>query len=263
MKTGALIFAYNNTAVNYVNMAAWSAQRIQKWLDIPVTLVTDQPVGHAVFDQVLLSDRVDGNTRHYRDFDDHHAWYNMDCCDALSLSPYERTLVIDADYVVNSDALRIWLHHGPHFVSHRHAFDVVKQQRFNQHFGAHDMPQWWATVMIFDRSRATDMIFRSMKMIRDNWSHYVDIYKIHRNTFRNDYALSVALALTSGHSLVSQDLPWDLFSIMPEHDIKMLDDHAWQVGFSDQGKSRYIVLRDVDFHAMGKRQLGDIIANQG
>ena len=36
MTTGALIFAYNNDKINYVKMAAWTANNIKRHLKIPV-----------------------------------------------------------------------------------------------------------------------------------------------------------------------------------------------------------------------------------
>jgi hypothetical protein len=260
MTRGAVIFAYNNDAVDYVAMAAWSAQRVQQWLDLPVTLITDSEVDHAVFDQVIRTDRVAGNSRYYQDYNDSFAWYNMDRCDALDLSPYDRTLVIDADYVVNGPDLMSLMHDGPDFVCHRYAFDVAQQQHLNPTFGDHGMPQWWATVMMFGRTSATRYIFDTMRMVRENWVHYCDIYRVHRCTFRNDYALSIALGLISGHSLVTQDIPWSLISITPEQQLEQLELDLWRVTFTEKGRLQYMMLRGLDFHAMGKRTLGESIA---
>ena len=261
MKTGAVIFAYNNDAVDYVAMATWSAQRIQQWLDIPVTLVTDAAVSHSVFDKVIRTDPQRGNSRYYQDYADNFHWYNLDRCDALHLSPYDRTLVIDADYVINGQDLHDLLQHGPDFVCHRHAFDVARRERFNPCFGEYNMPQWWATVMMFSKTATTGFIFDTMRMVRDNWQHYCDVYTIYRSTYRNDYALSIALGLVSGHSLITQDIPWNLISVLPEHGLEQLETDLWRVTFAEQTRQHYLMLKGVDFHALGKRQLGAAIAN--
>lgn len=263
MKTGAVIFAYNNDAVDYVAMAAWSAQRIQQWLDIPVTLVTDAPVTTGVFDQVITTSARRGNSRYFQDYADSFSWYNMDRCDALDLSPYDRTLVVDADYVINGRDLAPLLDHGPEFTCHRYAFDVARQDRFNPCFGEHKMPQWWATVLIFNKTVLSRYIFDTMRMVRDNWQHYCDVYTIYRSTYRNDYALSIALGLVSGHSLVTQDIPWQLISILPEHQLEQLESDLWRVTFVEQARRQYLLLRGVDFHALGKRALGAAVANHG
>lgn len=261
MTTGAVIFAYNNGIIDYVAMAAWTAKRIHTWLDIPVTLVTDQTVTDSVFDKVIDRQLLKGNHRYYADYSDSFAWYNMDRCDALDVSPYDRTLVIDADYIINSPDLKIMLDHGPQFACYRRAVDLVQQQPLNPTFGDHGMPQWWATVMIFSRTTATRYIFDTMRMVRENWSHYSDIYNIHRCSFRNDHALSIALGLVSGHSLVTEDIPWNLLTVTPEHRLEQLENDMWRVTFQDKGRLQYLVLSGTDFHAMGKRDLGGAIAH--
>jgi hypothetical protein len=260
MTTGAVIFAYNNDAVDYVSMAEWSARRVQQYLDIPVTLITDSEIHDSVFDRIIHVDCAKGNTRYYPDYSDNFPWYNMDRCNALELSPYDRTLVIDADYVVNGADLKLMLDHGPDFACHRTAYDVAGQQYLNPTFGAYAMPQWWATVMIFARTSATRYIFDSMRMVRENWRHYCDIYHIHRSSFRNDYALSIALGLVTGHSLVTQDIPWSLLSVTHEHKLEQIEHDTWRVIFREKNRLQYMVLRGIDFHAMGKHTLGETIA---
>ena len=261
MKTGAIIFAYNNDAVDYVAMAAWSACRLREWLDIPVSLITNVDVNDSVFDRIIRGDVVEGNRRYYQDYSDSFAWYNMDRCDALHLSPYDRTLVIDADYVINSADLKVMLDYGPQFTCHRRAIDVARQRPLNSTFGEHGMPQWWATVMIFSRTAATRYIFDAMRMVRENWPHYCDVYNIHRCSFRNDHALSIALGVVSGHSLVTEDIPWHLPTVTPEHRLEQLEHDMWRVTFQEKGRLQYLVLSGTDFHAMGKRDLGGIIAH--
>ena len=41
MTVGAVIFAQNNNSVDYVKMAAYSAQRVKQYLNIPVSIVTN------------------------------------------------------------------------------------------------------------------------------------------------------------------------------------------------------------------------------
>ncbi len=41
MTVGALIFAHNNTSIDYTRIAVFCAKRVKKYLDIPVSLITD------------------------------------------------------------------------------------------------------------------------------------------------------------------------------------------------------------------------------
>jgi hypothetical protein len=52
-----------------------------------------------------------------------------------------------------------------------------------------------------------------------------------------------------------------LASLTPEHQLTQLDTDRYRVDFATaDNKSRWIELT-TDFHAMGKQQLGDIVAN--
>jgi hypothetical protein len=100
-----------------------------------------------------------------------------------------------------------------------------------------------------------------MAMIRDNWSHYRNLYKNNIKTYRNDHALSIALGIVNGHTLNHNIIPWELASLTPEHKLKQLGPDQYRVDFvNTENKARWIELRQ-DFHAMGKQQLGAIVAN--
>ena len=56
-------------------------------------------------------------------------------------------------------------------------------------------------------------------------------------------------------------IPWQLATLTPEHQLTRLDQDRYRVDFvNGEGKTRWMELRQ-DFHAMGKRQLGAIVAN--
>ena len=248
MTTGAVIFARNNEHIDYVAMARWSAQNIARHLGIPTHIITDS----------APSD----NARHFTDVGQ-VTWHNLNRMDAYKLSPWDRTLVLDADYVVATDQLRSVIDCDKDFLAHRWAYDVTGYNTFDglNYFGDVDMPMWWATVMVFNKSQQAKLIFDVMAMIRDNWTHYRNIYKNSVATYRNDHALSIALGIVNGHTLDHAGIPWSLASLTPEHRLTQLDQDRYRVDFvNTEGQSRWIELRQ-DFHAMGKRQLGDIVAS--
>ena len=249
MTSGALIFARNNEQIDYKAMARWSARNIERHLGIPTHIVTDDS-------------RLDSGSRHFADAGT-VTWHNTNRMDAYRLSPWDRTLVLDADYVVATDQLRPILDCDADFLAHRWAYDVTGCNTFEglNYFGSVRMPQWWATVMVFNRSRQAELIFNTIAMIRDNWSHYKQIYKNSSPTYRNDHALSIALLVVNGHTLDHAAIPWQLASLTPEHQLTQLNKDRYRVDFvNTQGKARWIELHQ-DFHAMGKKHLGDIVAN--
>jgi hypothetical protein len=249
MTTGALIFARNNEQIDYVAMARWSARNIERHLGIPTHIVTD--------------DAPNNNSRHFTDVGN-VTWYNHNRMDAYAASPWDQTLVLDADYVVASNQLKILLDLDQDFLAHRLAYDITGLQSFDDlnSFGKYKMPMWWATVMMFRKSKKAEIIFDCMRMVRDNWKHYRNLYSNPRATYRNDHALSIALNIESGHTLQTTDIPWPLASLTPGNRLSWAGEDQYRVEFNTTDKqSRWIMLRNQDFHAMGKQQLGEIVAN--
>jgi hypothetical protein len=263
MTTGALIFAYNNEQTDYVAMAAWTANNIRRHLGIPVALVTDRPT-ELKFEQVIIQESPGDNGRYLSDYNTSVVWHNKTRVNAYELSPWRQTLVLDADYIVASNQLKTVLAAPQDFLAHRWAHDITGLNNFDglNYFGAHHMPMWWATVMMFRRSNHAQLIFKTMSMICDNWTHYRNIYKNSNGTYRNDHALSIALGVVNGHTLDHAGIPWNLASLTPDHELTQLAPDHYRVDFltADQ-KPRWIELKNQDFHAMGKKTLGAIVAN--
>ena len=249
MTTGALIFAYNNGSVDYQAMAHWSSDNIKRHLGIPTTVITGNPTGN--------------NRRHFTDVGS-VVWHNLNRMDAYTLSPYDQTLVLDADYVVASDQLKMLLDCPQNFLCHRWAYDVTGENDFSglNYFGRNRMPMWWATVMMFRRSQETELIFGMMQMIRDNWTHYRNLYGNTVETYRNDHALSIALNTVNGHQQNIPGIPWKLASLVPDHTLSQIARDEYRVEFTNsENRRRWISLKNVDFHAMGKKHLGEIVAS--
>lgn len=264
MSRGVVIFAFNSGAIDYQAMAAWSAQRIKQHLGLPTALITDTLPAAEVFDQVVVTSADSGGKRHFGDLGQTVTWYNGNRTNAYDLSPYEETLVLDADYVVASDQLNILFELSEDFIAPKTAYDVTGQQTFDDlnQFGTYRMPMAWATVMRFRRSALSRNIFQMMQMVRENWQHYRNLYGIKNSNYRNDYALSIALNTLYGHQAQWPSVPWKLASVVPEHRLSQIDQDIFRVDYTTvEQRACYTLLSGYDFHAMGKKHLGDIIAS--
>lgn len=263
MTTGAVIFAYNNEAFDYVRMAAWAAANVRRHLGIPVALITDR-LPNGDFDQVILHPSPAQDHRWFDDVQRRVPWNNWSRPDVYDLTPWDRTLLIDADYVVASDRLRTLIDAtGELFVCHDRAQDASGQNDFVSlnRLGFYDWPLSWATVVVFDRGRHAQSVFDSMKMIRDNWSHYQRIYHDRSKTYRNDHALTIALNMVNGHTSASKHIPWSLLTVMPEQRLTQIDQDHYRLTFrKPDNRWSWIDLQGQDFHAMGKQSLMDLIS---
>jgi hypothetical protein len=263
MTTGALIFAFDTEHTRYLDMAAYCAERVKHFLNIPVAVVTNNPAAdnESVFDQVIYAEPQGTNSRWFGDYQQHVTWHNSNRVDAYSVSPWDQTLVLDADFVVNSDQLKLVLGSSEDFLCFRSAYNLARpEETFLDTFGRYQFPMYWATVMCFRKTTTSQYIFDAMTMIRQNWQHYRDLYHISETAYRNDYALSIALGIVNGQPDKINSIPWSMASVVPENKLSLTNDIFWDIEYADaQGKLKTVSVVGMDFHAMGKRDLGAII----
>ena len=261
---GALIFAYNNETVDYLSMARWSAQNIKRHLDIPTAIVTNETFEPRDFERcITIESPPTDQKRYFRDHKASGVWYNTNRVSAYDLSPWDQTLLLDSDYVVASDQLNVLFEIDQDFLAHRWSHDISGNQAFegNKSFGIYQMPMWWATVVMFRRSNTAKLVFDGMEMIRNNWSHYLQLYQVDEHTYRNDYALSIALNIINGHTLSTPGIPWSLAAVTPETKLTQLGQDTYKIQYENsEQKQRWITIRQ-DFHAMCKRDLGEIVGS--
>ena len=103
MSKGALLFAFNTDTVDYFSMAVYTAKRINHFLNLPVTVITDN-IENTIncdyqFDNVIYTESDHSN------FKDNKVWLNKGRYQAFNDSPYDETLLLDTDYIINSDKL--------------------------------------------------------------------------------------------------------------------------------------------------------------
>jgi hypothetical protein len=68
--------------------------------------------------------------------------------------------------------------------------------------------------------------------------------------------------MVNGHTLDHAEIPWELASLTSGPVLKELAQDQYRVDYyTAQKQHRWITLTNQDFHAMGKSQLGAIVAN--
>jgi hypothetical protein len=218
----------------------------------------------ASFDHVINIEPDSGGNRYFEDYKQTVTWHNASRTQAYRLSPWEQTLVLDADYVIASDGLKKFFTVDVNFLCYKNAYSVNQPSSqwldgLNS-FGNYRFPMWWATVMLFRKSQQAQVIFDCMTMIRQHWNHYIDLYQIKQRTYRNDFALSIALGIESAHTLSIPSFPEGLCSVLPDQELSKVAQDHYRVCFQDtHGRTKRVDLFEKDFHAMGKMHLGDIV----
>ena len=124
MNKGVLYLAFNNDKVDYIAQAVWNAHRVRRHLGVGCSLVTDaasKPNDTSMFDNVFIVQSASGGTRKYdhMNADSSAEWKNIGRCNAYELTPYEQTLILDTDYMVNSNQLSMLFDVDYDFLCHR------------------------------------------------------------------------------------------------------------------------------------------------
>ena len=229
MSDGACIIASNSGDLDYVGLAAISARLIRKHLNIPVCLLTTDNDSHPDFDEVKKIGERASSKRSMLRGDTHitYEWKNDHRIDAIDHSPWDRTLLIDADYIVASDMLRPLLACDQPFMMIDRVYDVTGRDSFARMRRMPDatIDQRWATVMCFDRSAKA--VFDAAAMVRRDYGYYAAMFGFSTKPFRNDYAFTIA-----AHLLGIPKLPFDMAQLPPDCAITA-DDRGLKITYAN------------------------------
>ena len=256
MTQGFLLFAHNNEEVDYGLMAVWTAGRIANWLGKPVSLVTDSktcdqlteklPNWRDSFDKIITQESEAVQTKRY--LDRQLTFHNLDRISAWDLTPYDETIVIDTDVLIQSANLnKLW--------GSQHELLVCKTSKdlFNrslqefEYLSEYSIRFFWATVFYFRKTEFTKLFFDTCKDIKANYNLYRQIYSLLPGPLRNDYVWSIALHILQYDQSIEIDL---LYSLPSDQLIKLAEDHA--VVLSDKILSK---AQGLDLHLMNKFDL--------
>lgn len=270
MTHGALIFAQNNSTVNYVTLAIFSAKQVIKHLGIPVTLVTDAesvPKHDAeVFDKIIVIDgEKSAQTKKFFDgalFASNLEWKNYSRGQVYDLTPYDKTLVIDSDYVINSSVLKPAFEIDSDFQIYQKSFPLAvwRNDSTFQRLNQFSIKFYWATAFVFEKNPATKAFFDIVKNIKENWTYYKSLYHLDSDLFRNDFAFSIAIHMMNDLSdgFFTTELPGNMTYIMDRDFLVTATDNKMQFLIEKEhelGKYTLVKTTGLDVHVMNKHSL--------
>ena len=270
-KRGALLFAFNSSKYNYADMAVYTARRIEAFLGIPTTLVTDVDSLKTILPDLKTFDKIIDIVPDKSNIKEQTAWINKGRYQAYELSPYEETLLIDVDYLVNSDTLLKTFDLSDTFCCHSNTHMLMHPEASQEKMSAYSYDTLWATVIMFKKSERAKQIFETLEMVQNNYEHYANLHSFVGGVYRNDYGLTIALKIVNGHTDVPSDyIPWNLVHVgrntsvyADSSDIQIPCDGnlfdfntEFTIMFDHWKKSKvrkeYMSIKDMDFHVMNK-----------
>jgi hypothetical protein len=240
---GVVLFAFN-TNIDYVQIAIRAARLIQHTLKLPVTLITDRAVQSRYLDQVIVvPNLIENNLRG-------NLWRNCDRYRAYELSPYNTTLLIDADYLMLDQSLLKLFDQD---------FDY-RIMSYNQNFegdwaepmGTVGLIYQWATAILFNKTPKSKMLFDLVARIQKNYSYYAKLYHTKNMGFRNDYAFTMANNILNGYTQeLDQGIPWKMLSIQQVLKSITIDNNLITV----KTKDKAYLLAQQNIHILDKNYL--------
>jgi hypothetical protein len=254
--SGILIYAFNNGTFDYVSSATFAAKQAKKFLQLPVTLITDTAsakiVDATVFDTVIVKDSTDSSNRAYRSHTGEILdinWLNKNRVSAYELSPYDRTLLIDADYFMYNSSLLPMFETDVEFACYDQIVDITGSEKNLVRISDTSIPMQWATVIYFKKSDMANGIFSFMEHIKGNWEYYSLLYRFQTGPYRNDFSLSVAVQALSGYTTKIATLPGKLHTLFSNVDVLKVTGSEVVFKYSDTDISK---ISGTNIHCINK-----------
>lgn len=257
MSKGIVIYAYNG-AYDYVEMARVSAALAKKHLNLPVTLITDNAVDHSEFDTIILQPRTDP-VQLKRTDGELKPWHNQNRSTVYNLSPYDQTLLIDADYFIMNGRLAHLFDTDIEFACYNSANDVTHRRTLERTIGHNSIPMQWATVIYFTKCQLAESVFEFMQYIKQHYEFYSLMYNFRPDKFRNDYALSIAIQTLTGYNYSNfANIPGELDTLVDDANIVEVSPNNDIMIMSPAGVTRNMSInriRNTNLHILDKKKL--------
>lgn len=258
---GILAFAQGK---DFLRLAVKQLEQIRKFSDIEVSYIVDtKAAGTPEFNrlQELGSKTIVFDSKvQCRNYDLGTEWRNLGRERAYELSPFDKTLLLDVDYILQSSAAIDLLDAElPLVCSQWH-------HNFDQEFvldkpviGRHGIPMLWATLFWFDKGQRSKQIFHKWQEALKFMKWKQEFYGFHSSLIRNDYALSIAVhELEQETQLDVARAPYSQHAIPTWCTFELQDEDIVATSTTGNKPAQVVNLKGVDFHALNKRNFLEI-----
>ena len=186
-------------------------------LDVPVALVTDEWIDG--FEEVILVDKPKAQSKRIATASgDNYLWHNTRRTHAYDLSPWDRTLMIDADFIMGSQRIAPIFETNWTFALQKYMWGVYSERDVHAFWPeSTKLPPACATSMYWTKDAKNH--FDMAQNIEELYPFYANMYGFSDNkVFRNDLVFAIVK-----HSLGGDYIPevpetiehetWDEFGL--------------------------------------------------
>ena len=237
---GVCIFAYNNEQLDYVKFASVVSKFVKRNMkNNAVALITNEGTENWMkqslskeiidycFDYIIIT-----NEEHISNPRVHHdspwteftaQFQNSNKHKIIEYTPFERTLLIDTDFVVQNNFYDYIFETDTPIAMHRTAEYLGGELPYQDEMmlNSAGINHWWSTVVYFDQSEYSKMFFDIWSHVKDNWEYYSLLYQFPKSLFRTDFCVSIASHMLNGFQ---NETFLDDFKGMPLFNMDQKDD---------------------------------------
>ena len=271
MNKGVLIIAHNSRSVDYARTAVIAGGLAKKHLGVPVSLVTDNSTidwmkesniyadAILVFENIIETDRpkIDNyRILHDREVSNNVPFINSTRSSAYDLTPYDRTLLIDSDFLIMSSQLNAFWD-AKESVLIANAMNDVKGDRIGildnwvSETGVH---LYWATTVMFSKNEEGKTFFQLVEFIKENYKYFSDVYRFNEYPYRNDISFSIAMHILNGFEKNTVTLP-SILTVQGQDSLESIKNSALKVLIRHNSTEYISSIANTDVHIMNKQSL--------
>jgi len=270
MSNGVVIFAHNNGDIDYASLSLIAAKLAKTHLNVPVSVITDKETFSSVdqkefqnvFDKIIFTPpSTTNNTRNlYDGVESKKVKFLNDLRPSVwDLTPYDRTLLIDCDYLIMSNTLsNYWDNENELLISGKYN-DITGDERVGYHdryVSDTGVKLYWATTVMFTKNERTKLFFDLVEHIRNNYNDYGDLFRFSTKQYRNDISFSIAKHILDGYISADVDLP-PVLSTIDKDMLHSVDNGKLTFLLTPQSNQNYVFasVTDLDVHVMNKKSI--------
>ena len=270
MSRGILMFAHNNGLFDYGKMAYAAALAAKYHICEPVTLVTDDSTWNPTwwsndawrfFDDVIFIEPDTVNERHFDMVDgtiEKAAYHNTTRFQAYELSPYDETLLIDSDVLVQDPSLQEVWGSSMSIRMNRKISELVKAAHGHKTtlpLSTYGIDTLWATIMYFQKDNTTKELFELCQYVSDNYQYFSALYGFPSTPLRVDFVVTIAAHIMSGYNdgkSIIDSLPTESTLFAWNKDILVDVDNGRATFITDFDGQKFPVVATQTVHCMNK-----------
>jgi hypothetical protein len=216
---GFLIYNIPSPTLDYSTVAKICVRHLKHHMPhIPVA-VCGAPIDQA--DINIPIEDIAHNQRTYVHKREVHkeTWYNLTRDRSLDVTPFERTVLMDSDYIVQTNQLELLLQSQSPIMMYDRIYNIKEDSVEIEYLGSNQIAyanfdnkisMKWATVLAFDHSEPSKQLFAYWKQAIKNYRYYELMYKWRNDgTIWNDKAITIAHQQLTNYTNSNQYvIPW-------------------------------------------------------